>query len=127
MEDFFYNEYLDEGIRTFIKKRNYAYLKKIQDGSMVTSEELLWGFLIGAVPTVIVSQLIRSEVQKNPEKFKEKIERMKEELEELKRDKELDDEESKKTNKMILKITALNVLINNAIKMIQSKMNKNKL
>lgn len=127
MEDFFYNEYLDEGIRTFIKKRNYSYLKKIQDGSMVTSEELLWGFLIGAVPTVIVSQLIRSEVQKDPEKFKEKIERMKEELEELKRDKELDDEESKKTNKMILKITALNVLITNAIKMIQSKVNKNKL
>lgn len=115
------NLYLGEGVLNFIKKQNYNYLKKIDAGSIITSEELILGFCVGAIPAVITAQLVRSKVQKDPDGFRQKLEKMKEELEAAKKEKELDEEENSKTNRMILKITALNVLISNVIKGINNR------
>lgn len=114
-------EYLDEGVLTFIKKQNYNYLKKIDAGSVITSEEIILGFCVGAIPAVIVAQLVRSKLKKDPGAFKQKLNQMKEELEAVKKENELNEEENSKTNKMILKITALNVLISNVIKSINNR------
>ena len=115
------SSFLQEGVLNFIKKQNYNYLKKVESGSLITSEELILGFCIGAIPAVVTAHLVRNKLQKDPNAFKQKIEKIKEELEAAKKEKELDEEENSKTNKMILKITALNVLVSNIIKGINNR------